>query len=59
LLDGVVRFADGAQHPVGYRSQVGAVSVESLCQPFVFFHLCHNSSSRYVIVVVTNETRPM
>jgi len=42
---------------MGHRPQVGAVSVESLCRLFVFFHLCHNSSSRYVIVVVTSEPR--
>jgi len=42
------------------RPVVGAVCLESPCQPIVVFvHLCHIPSSRYVIVVVTDETQPM
>jgi hypothetical protein len=59
FLEGVLGLADAAEHPIGHRPQVGVVSVESVCRPFVFFRLCHNSSSRYVILVVTCETRPM
>ena len=59
FLEGVLGLADAAEHPIGHRPQVGVVSVESVCRPFVFFRLCHNSSSRYVIVVVTNQTKPM
>ena len=32
--------------------------LEARSQPIVFFRLCHISSSRFVFVVVTNETWP-
>ena len=57
FLDGVVRLAQRAVHPIGHRPQVGPVGFEPLCQPFVIVHR-HISSLRYVIVV-TSETQPM
>jgi hypothetical protein len=39
LLDGIVGFARGAQHPVGDCSQPGPVLLESLCQPVALVHL--------------------
>ena len=41
FLDGVVRFADRAEHPVGHRPQVTSVLLESLCQPILFVHRSH------------------
>jgi len=41
FLDGVVRFADRAEHPVGHRPQVASVLLESLCQPILFVHRSH------------------
>jgi hypothetical protein len=59
FLEGVVRFAQGAEHPVGHRPQVSTDLLEALCQPVVVFvHLGHIPSSRSVIVV-TNQTQPM
>ena len=56
---GILRgLAKGAEHPVGRRPQAGAVLLESMYQSIVFVHICHIPSSRFVFVVVTNETRP-
>jgi hypothetical protein len=38
LLDGIVCFARGAQHPVGDGSQPGPVLLESFCQPVALVH---------------------
>jgi hypothetical protein len=38
FLDGIIRLAQGAQHPVGDRLQVRPVAVELRRQPAFFFH---------------------
>ena len=38
LLHGVVCFSLGAEHPVGHRSQVGSMGLESIYQPVVIGH---------------------
>ncbi len=43
FLNGVVRLAPRAEHPVGDRPQVTPVLFESLRQPFVFDHRSHAS----------------
>jgi hypothetical protein len=40
LLDGIVRLAQRAQHPVGHGPQVGPVLLESLRQPDVLVLRC-------------------
>jgi hypothetical protein len=40
--EGVVRFADRAEHPVGHRPQVGAVLLELLGQKVAFVHRSHS-----------------
>ena len=40
LLHGVVGFAQRAQHPVGDRSQMGAIGIELLGQPVGIVHRC-------------------
>ena len=42
LLHGVVRLAQGAEHPVGHRPQVGPVGLELLRQPLVLVHRSHS-----------------
>src|SRR5207247_4089405 len=42
FLNGVVRFAPRAEHPVGDRPQVTPVFLESLRQPLVFVHRSHS-----------------
>jgi hypothetical protein len=42
LLHGVVRLAQGAEHPVGHHLQVGTLGLEALRQPFVFVHRSHS-----------------
>src|SRR4029453_6056196 len=37
-LDGVVGLAEGAEHPVGHRPQVGPVGLEPLRQPVTLLH---------------------
>src|SRR5215211_597286 len=50
LLDGVVRLAERAEHPVGHTSQPAPVLLELLRQPVALIH-CHVPLSGWVIAV--------
>ena len=41
-LHGVVCLAQGVEHPVGHRPQVGPLGLKLLRQPFVFVHRSHS-----------------
>jgi hypothetical protein len=51
LLDGVVRLAQGAEHPIGHGPQVRALLLESLRQPVALVRSGHVPPSRRVIEV--------
>ena len=64
FMDGVVRLAQRAEHPVGHRPQVGALGLESLRQHFPIVN-GHSLRSHFVIIVdgrnpadVTEEVNP-
>src|SRR5262245_38453878 len=38
ILNGFIRLRKGAQHPIGHRSQVRAMSLEAFDEPFAFVH---------------------
>jgi hypothetical protein len=43
LLDGVVHLAEGTEHAIGDRSEMGAVLLETLRQPVAFVHRSRSS----------------
>ncbi len=52
LLDGIVRFAERAEHPVGHRPKVVAFFLEPLRQPGLFVH--GDIPSTRTVIALTN-----
>ncbi len=50
VLHGVVRLAQGTQHPEGHRPQMAPVGLELLCQPLALVRLVHVVSRSHSFV---------